>query len=292
MRRPFRLALVACCAVLASPAFAQDSSATSGESMSPEEQAYVESLRKLEWVSGPQQVEMPGKSKLDVPDGYVYLDQANTKKYLELNENIASGTEVMFAPDDLHWTAYLEFVDEGYVKDDDKIDADELLKALKDGTEEANAERRKRGWAELHVVGWAAPPKYNAATKRLEWATVVESEHGRGVNFFTKVLGRRGHASIQMLSDEGGLDDAQKALDGVLGGYRFDSGETYADFKPGDKVAEYGLAAMVLGGAAAVATKKGFFGALAGFFAAAWKFILAAVVAAGAWLKNLFKKKD
>ena len=36
------------------------------------------------------------------------------------------------------------------------------------------------------------------------------------------------------------------------------AGERYAEFRAGDRVAEYGLAALVLGGAAAVATKSGF----------------------------------
>src|SRR5438046_7897948 len=36
----------------------------------------------------------------------------------------------------------------------------------------------------------------------------------------------------------------------ALGGYGFVSGENYAEFKAGDKIAEYGLAALVLGGAA------------------------------------------
>jgi len=57
-------------------------------------------------------------------------------------------------------------------------------------------------------------------------------------------------------------------------------------------VAEFGLAALIAGGAAAVATKKGFWAVIAGFFAAAWKFIAVAVVGLLAWLRSLFKGKS
>ncbi len=259
---------------------------------SAEQQAFVAKLKALQWQRGPTSVRTDGNATLAVPEGYVFLDAANTRKFLELNQNFGDGSEVMIAPEDLNWQAYLNFVGEGYVKDDEEIDAAALLKSLKESTDAANVERRKRGWNEMHVVDWATPPAYNRATKRLEWATVLESNGSQGANFFTKVLGRRGHASVQMVASMDELKSSEAALNEVLTGYTFNQGDTYADFKAGDKVAEYGLAAMVLGGAAAVATKKGFWAVLGGFFAAAWKFIAALAVGAIAWLKSLFKKKE
>ena len=49
------------------------------------------------------------------------------------------------------------------------------------------------------------------------------------------------------------------AFKAALGGHEFVAGERYAEFRVGDRVAEYGLAALVLGGAAVVGTKTGFF---------------------------------
>lgn len=258
----------------------------------PEQKARDAKLRALNWIKGPTTVDVAGNSKLVVPEGYVFLDKANTAKFDEIWQNLSSGNEVMIAPTSLDWSAYLEFADEGYVKDDEKIDAPALLKTMKENTEEANKERRSRGWAELHIIDWASPPAYNQATKRLEWATILESEGNRGANFYTKILGRRGYTSLVMVSSVRDMPAAEAELNKVLAGYRFNDGETYAEYKPGDKVAEYGLAALVLGGAAAIATKKGFWAVLASFFAAAWKFIVAAAIGAGAWLKNLFKKKE
>ncbi|MBS0388442.1 MAG: DUF2167 domain-containing protein [Proteobacteria bacterium] len=244
----------------------------------------------LHWVKGPASEAIAGNSTLKVPEGFVYLDRADTKKFLELNHNLGDGQEVMIAPAEGEWTAYLEFDDGGYVKDDEKIDADALLKSLQQNTEAANDERKQRGWEPLHVTGWATPPAYNAATKRLEWATLLSSNGHENANFFTKILGRRGHTTVVLVSSTRQLPASEAQLDQVLEGYAFNAGETYAEWQPGDKVAEYGLAALILGGAAAVATKKGLWGVLAGFLAAAWKAIAAAVVGIGAWLRKRFAR--
>jgi uncharacterized membrane-anchored protein len=262
------------------------------EPQSAEQKAFIEKMRALDWVKGPANVTAEGNAKLTIPEQYVYLDARNTTKFLELQHNLGNGREVMVAPRNLEWTAYLEFSDEGYVKDDEKIDASALLKTLKESTENANAERQRRGWGALHLVDWATPPVYNTTTKRLEWATILESEDGRAVNFSTKILGRRGYTSVIMATDPANLSAAEGSLDTVLTGYSFNPGETYADWRSGDKVAEYGLAALIVGGVAAVAAKKGLFSVLAGFLAVAWKFIVAAAVAACAWLRKLFTKKE
>lgn len=257
----------------------------------PEESEQNRQFASLHWIKGPATETIAGNSTLQVPEGFVFLDRADTKKFLELNRNLGDGQEVMIAPAEGDWTAYLEFDDGGYVKDDEKIDADALLKSLQESTEAANDERKQRGWEPLHVTGWATPPAYNSTTKRLEWATLLSSNGREDANFFTKILGRRGHTSVVLVSSTPELQANETQLNKLLEGYAFSAGETYAEWKPGDKVAEYGLAALILGGAAAVATKKGLWGVLAGFFAAAWKAIAAAVVAIGAWLKRSFAKK-
>jgi len=202
----------------------------------------------------------------------------------------------MVAPKSLAWTAYLEFSDDGYVKDDEKIDAAAILKSLKDGTEASNEERRRRGWPDLHVVGWNIQPAYNNSTKRLEWATLLRSDRAESSNFFTKILGRRGVTTVVLASRP---DDTQAAvgdLDRVLTTYRFNTGETYAEWRPGDKVAEYGLTGLILGGAVAAAVKtgllKGFWKVLVAGAAAFWKVIAVGAAAAFASLKSLFKRKQ
>ena len=286
----YRTTWVLIAVLLVGGAAAQGQDATSDPAA--DRQAFIEKMRALDWVKGPTTVAGEGNAKLVIPDQYVYLDARNTARFLELQHNLGDGREVMVAPANMEWQAYLEFSDEGYVKDDEKIDASALLKTLQQNTQNGNEQRKSRGWGELRLVDWATPPVYNTTTKRLEWATILESKEGRAVNFSTKILGRRGYTSVIMVTDPVNLHAAESSLDTVLTGYAFNAGETYADWRSGDKVAQYGLAALIVGGVAAVAAKKGFFSVLAGFLAVAWKFIVAGAVAAMAWLRRLFAKKQ
>lgn len=258
----------------------------------PDQKAFLVELDKLEWVDGPSTVQLTGNASLQLPEGYVFLDAKDTLRYLELTENMGDGDEVLVAPADLAWTAYLSYLDEGYVKDDEEIDADALLKTIQDSTEAANEFRRKRGWQALYVTGWAAPPAYNGSTKRLEWATATRSDNGEGVNFFTKILGRKGHTSVQLVTGPETLADDQVLLSELLSGFEYNAGDRYADFRPGDKVAEYGLAAMIVGGAAAVATKKGLWPMIGLFFVKFWKLLAIGAVAAVAGARKVFGKKE
>jgi uncharacterized membrane-anchored protein len=286
-------AAVAVLLVASTAAHSQSTTSDPASDPAAERQAFIDKMRALDWVKGPTTVEVEGNSKLVIPDQYVFLDARNTTKFLELQHNLGDGREVMVAPSNMEWMAYLEFSAEGYVKDNEKIDASALLKTLQENTENSNEQRKSRGWSELHLVDWATPPVYNTTTKRLEWATILDSkEGGRAVNFSTKILGRKGYTSVIMVTDPVNLQTAESSLDNVLTGYAFNSGETYADWRSGDKVAKYGLAALIVGGVAAVAAKKGLFSVLAGFLAAAWKFIMVGVVAAVAWLRKLFAKKQ
>src|ERR1017187_4755960 len=74
--------------------------------------------------------------------------------------------------------------------------------------------------------------------------------------------------------------------------FSYAPGEQYSEFKQGDKLAAYGLGALILGGAAAVATKKGLWAVLGGFFVAFWKILAGVAVAAVAGFTSLFKKKE
>jgi uncharacterized membrane-anchored protein len=264
---------------------APDAAATDEAPVDPAQAAYAEKIRALGWVVGPQTVPVGKNSTIDLPERFLYLDEKNTAKWEELNENLSSGREVMIAPETLEWTAYFVFEDEGYVKDDDKIDAPAILKSLQDGTEAANDERKRRGWAPLHVTGWNIPPAYNSQTKRLEWATLLESEGSEATNFFTKILGRRGYTSVVLVANPQRTQAAVAQLNTVLDGYKFSQGETYAEWVPGDKVAQYGLTGLIVGGAAAAAVKTGLFKGL-------WKFIVIGVVALGGLARSLFKRKS
>lgn len=252
-----------------------------------------EELKKLDWQNGPTKGALAEKASIKIPKGYVYLDEQNTKRFLEINGNPPSDGNYMIAPESLNWFAIFSFDPSGFVKDDEKIDPDAILKSLKDSDGPGNEERKRLGMRSLYTDGWQVAPHYDIDTKRLEWGARLRTDNDEKiVNYTSRLLGRTGVMSAVLVSEPETLNADIKDFKNVLKTFSYNQGESYTEFKSGDKVAEYGLAALILGGAAAVATKKGFWTVLVGFFAAFWKVLAGIVVAAIAGLGSLFKKKS
>ncbi len=254
----------------------------------PKEDPLVAS--KVKWTHGPAPVSIGSQANFEIPAGFVFTDGKGARKLLEWSGNIPDGSELaLFAPTNLEWFAIFDFSEEGYVKDDDKdkLDADKMLAAIKKGNEAGNEERKKRGWPTLRIVGWDQKPAYDSETHNLGWAIRVEGESGQSVNYNTRLLGRKGIMSVNLVIDPEKLPATLPEFKQMLAKYDYKSGERYAEFKPGDKIAKYGLAALVVGGAAAGAAKLGLFGALAVFLKKGWKLVVIAVVAVGAFFKRL-----
>ena len=264
----------------------------------PQPSAEVSEMRRqiaaLHWIHGPQHVELYNKSALDIPAGYMFLNTDDTAKLETLTRNIGGGNQYFLAPEDFHWEAFFDYRDDGYVKDDQKIDADALLDSIKKGTAEANKQRREKGWNELEVTGWQTPPHYDSDTKHLEWAISGKdlSTNSTVVNFNTRILGRGGVTSVVLLSDPEHLDSAIDEFKSTLSKFAYLPGQKYAEYRSGDKLAQYGLAALVTGGAAAIAIKTGFWKVLLTGLIAAWKFIAVGAAALFGGISRFFKRKQ
>jgi hypothetical protein len=191
-----------------------------------------------------------------------------------------------------HRGAQFSYSEDGYVKDDEKIDADGLLASIKDNTEASNKLRHERGWDEMSVVGWQVPPHYDPQTNRLEWAVIGKdlTSNASVVNFNTRILGRGGVTSAVLIADPADLSTATDEFKSTLVGFNYVAGQRYAEYKEGDKIAKYGLAALVTGGAAAIAVKTGLWKVIVGAVVAGWKFIVAAFVALFGGIMRRFKK--
>lgn len=251
-----------------------------------------EELRKLEWQRGPTAGAVASKATIQIPQNYVFLDEKNTRRFLELAGNPPSDGHYMLAPSSLAWFAVFSFNPSGHVKDDEKIDPDTLLQQLKDSDGPSNDERQRLGMQMLYTDGWQVPPHYDVETKRLEWGVRLRTAANQmQINYTSRLLGRSGVMSAVLVSDPESMDHDIREFKTALQAFSYNSGESYADFRDGDKVAEYGLAALVLGGAAAVATKKGLWAVIGGFLAAFWKLLAGLVVAAVASLGSIFKRK-
>src|SRR5262245_41059445 len=161
-----------------------------------------EELAKLQWQRGPAQGLVAGKAMIQVPQGYVFLDDKNTSRFLELAGNPPRPGHYMFAPETLQWFAVFSFDSIGYVKDDEKIDPDKLLKSLKESDAPSNQERSRLGMPPLYTVGWEVPPHYDSDTKRLEWGLRLTSDQKRfTVNYTSRILGRTGVMSAVLVAD-------------------------------------------------------------------------------------------
>ena len=247
----------------------------------------------LRWETGPKESYIGDKAKITVPDGYVFLGAEDTAKFMEMNQNLPSGNEYLFAPDDLRWFAVFEFDPVGYVKDNETLDSQSLLDTVIEGTKQGNIERRKRGWGTMTILGWKSQPRYDGNTNLLEWAFLAKSDADSSqiINYNTRLLGRSGVMTVVLVAEPNVLDASVAEFKRAINGYRYMAGEKYTEYRKGDRVAQFGLAALIAGGAAAVATKKGLWAVLAGFFATAWKFIAVAFFGLLAWIKSLFKSK-
>jgi uncharacterized membrane-anchored protein len=248
---------------------------------------------KLNILRGPAKAQLEGIAQIEVPSGYAFLDGKSTRTLMKASGEPVSGHELGFLrPTNAHWSVLFEFSDVGYVKDDekDKLDADKLLASIKRGTAAANKERVAAGNPPLEIVGWEVPPKYDATTHNLEWAIRATSDDRPILNYNTRLLGRKGVMEVVLIVDPESLPATLPTFRELMAGYAFQTGSTYAEYRAGDKVAKYGLAALVVGGAAVGAAKLGLFTGLLVFFKKGWKLVILGLAAVATFFKKLFAK--
>ncbi|BBL75634.1 DUF2167 domain-containing protein [Methylomagnum ishizawai] len=250
-------------------------------------------------IKGPTDVAIAGQAVLQLPSGYHFVPAEPARQLLAAMGNPgADHVQGMIFPareQEAPWFIVVSFNPAGYIKDDEAKDwkADALLEEIRKGTATANEERRTRGLPELTVAGWVEAPQYDPETHRLVWSLssrLSGNDQPSGVNYNTLMLGREGYISLNLVTDLASIERLKPVARNMLASLEFDAGKRYADFQPDtDKVAEYGLAALVAG----VAAKKLGLLALAGvFFAKFAKVILAgAVVAMGGFAKVFGRKK-
>jgi uncharacterized membrane-anchored protein len=251
---------------------------------------FQEFIQQFEWKHGPTSAPLEDIAEIEVPEGFMHADAANTQRLLESLGNLISGSELgLLTPTNFEWFVVFRFSEDGYVKDDDKdkLDQAAMISSIREGNQYANEEKRGMGLPEMRIIGWEVEPKYDEATHNLEWAIRAESEGYPVVNYNSRVLGRRGIMEAKLVVDPEQLAATLPTFKELLAGYAYQPGQRYAEFKPGDKVAKYGLAALVTGAGVALAAKTGLLAWIAVFFKKAWKVIVIAVVAVGAFLKRL-----
>ncbi len=276
------------------PAFGAEAPAKDDDG-APSQAVTGQGHEAVKWTKGPAKVDLGNNlAELTLEESHRFVGSSDARRLLYAMGNQPNGNEVgLVAPTDKKdtWLLVFEYSDVGHVKDDekDKIDADALLKSITEGTEEANKERQTRNIPALHVIGWKQKPTYDSKTHNFTWALLAKSDDGSDVvNYNIRILSREGYMSVTLADAPENLDASKVAAEKLLSKFSFKSGKTYAEFRQGDKVAQYGLAALVAAGAGAAAVKLGLFAVLGKFLAKAWKLVVVAIAGVGASIKRLF----
>jgi uncharacterized membrane-anchored protein len=297
MTKAPRAALIACAVAfaIATPAvfspqqlFAQDrpdetsSAASAAPSDDTGQRDLIAKANALSWQGAGGTGAISDKASIAIPSGLKFLPPPDSSTFVQIQRNPPAPDAYILSTDDYGWFALFSFDPSGYVKDDEKIDPDALLKTLKDQNQQNIQDRKNLNLPPLTLLGWYVPPHYDQTTKRLEWGTkLLDQNNNIVINYTVRLLGRTGVMSATLVSDPSRFDRDVAAFKQALNGFRYDSGEGYAEFRPGDKMAQYGLTALIVGGAAAVAAKSGL-----GFL----KFIWVGLLAAGASVMEFFRR--
>lgn len=243
-----------------------------------------------------------GLATLHLGKGFRYLDPDDAEKLLVQGwgNPPSQKTLGMIVPNDVSpladqgWGVVVTYTEDGYVDDDDAddIDYDDLLEEMQVDTKAGNEQRLAQGYGSIELLGWAAPPHYDAETHRLYWAKELKFSDApdNTLNYAIRVLGRKGVLELNAVANMSQLGFVRKEMEKVLPKAEFGVGSRYSDFNPDiDEVAAYGIGGLIAG---KVLIKAGFFAGLLKLLIAAKKLILVGVVAVGAALAKLLRGRS
>jgi uncharacterized membrane-anchored protein len=251
----------------------------------------------LHWQSNTVSI-ANGIAKLNLSKDFKYLNEEQSNYVLHDLWGNPPRTDVlgMIFPassgpfSDSSYAFIITFDEAGYVKDNDaeKINYDDMLTEMQKGETEENRERAKGGYVPIHMVGWAARPYYDKENRVLHWAKELRFGYDsiHTLNYEVRVLGRKGVLSLNAVATMSELELVTADINKVLKIPEFSEGNRYKDFNSNtDKVAEYGIGALVAGG---ILAKTGVFAVIGKFLLAAWKFIMIGIVAMWGAIKKFF----
>lgn len=247
-------------------------------------------------------IDLPGGvATLSLNDDFYYLTPEDTERLIVDGWGNPPGHKTlgMIVPQATSplsrggWGVLVSYNDDGYVSDEDaaKIDYSEMLKQMQADDVENNNERRKDGYPGLQLLGWAEPPRYDEQSHKMYWARELKADNApeNTLNYSIRVLGRQGVLELNAVASMSDLPTIQREMPHVLAFANFTDGNRYADYAPAtDKLAKYGLAALVAGG---IAAKAGLFAKIGLLLLAAKKFLVVGVVIAASFIRKFFSRK-
>lgn len=200
---------------------------------------------------------MGGQVQVDLPAGLLYLDAAGARRYLELYQGTPQGNELgMIANPELTWTAMFRLERAGHVLADEPtaLDSAATLERIQRVAALTNRNRVRQGWHPVEIPHWILSPRYDAAQHRVEFAVATQfGKSSLSANYYVAELGRRGVLTADLATDSARLPEHLASFRRALDGVSFIEGYDYGSFRPGDRIAHYGLADLVAGGVLGVA---------------------------------------
>jgi uncharacterized membrane-anchored protein len=224
--------------------------------------------------------EIKNYATVNLKDDLIFLNGHDGDQLLQSWGNLPSDLDGLIMPTDASWCITFYFDPIGYVKDDEKedLDASNILKQKREDQEQANEARKQSGLGSLNITGWAVEPAYNPETNNLEWGITLRDDEGYDtINHEVRILGRKGVMNATLLCGPDQFKALRPILASTLQGFEYTSGNKYSEFKEGDKIAEYGLTGLIVGGSAFVLWKF-------------WKPIGIGLIAVGAGIKKFFNR--
>ena len=299
MRKSIAAVIVLLFALFASiPAFAQ--AAAPNEAARKAELVAAWDAAGKAGTAGPADIALLDQATLKLPGDFFFVPKAEGGRVLHalgnvINEATFVGLVVGTRQND-QWIVVIRNTREGYIKDDDakNWNADDLLKGIKEGVDESNKDRAARGFPEMQVIGWVEAPNYDATTHRLVWSLLAKDKGQadnavKSVNYNTYALGRDGYFSLNLLTTSDRIAAEKSVAHKLLADLSYNAGKRYEDFSAAtDRVAEYGLLALI-GGVAA--KKLGLFALAIAFVLKFAKVFALGAVAVGAGLMKFFRRK-
>ncbi|WP_442677992.1 DUF2167 domain-containing protein [Sphingomonas sp. ASY06-1R] len=245
----------------------------------------------LGWVHGPATVKLGDQAQIRIAKGVRYLGPENTNRFLALNGNQPSADNYTIAPEGSGWFAILTFDPAGYIPEGRAIDPETMYQQIKANEGGDNQNRKTAGEGGLYTDRWLIKPHYQPTSQNLEWATVMHTESGAEiVNYTSRILGRDGVMKAILVSDPAHFRDDLPQYRQAMAGFSYLPGKHYVQRTSDVRMAEYGIGALVAGGAAAIAAKTGLlatlFGGLLTFGTAFYKLFALGAVAVFAGLRS------
>lgn len=201
-----------------------------------------------------------GIAVIDVPDGFYFLDAADTERVLTeaWGNPPGSGALGMLLPDGMTpfdagtWAVTITHEETGHLADDvaAQLDAGKLLARMQRDAAMETERREEEGYESFAVIGWMQKPFYDPASHTLSWGRVLRfgSLPGNTLNVSIRVLGKQGMLVIELVADEAREAEVAEACRELLTMARFSPGNRYEDFDAAsDRRSKTGLTELITG---------------------------------------------